>query len=42
MDDMLRVLFGFGIVIVLILKGIVIDKVVRVEKVGGEVFVFVW
>lgn len=41
-DEFLRVLGGFGIVIIFILKGIMIDKKVRKEGVGGEVFCYVW
>lgn len=37
-----RVLSGLGIAIVSTSKGIVTDKVARMENVGGEVLAFVW
>ena len=41
-EDMPRVLSGLGIAIVSTSKGIVTDKVARMENVGGEVLAFVW
>lgn len=41
-EDMPRVLSGLGITIVSTSKGIVTDKVARMENVGGEVLAFVW
>lgn len=41
-DSFLCVLNGFGIVIVFIFKGVIIDKQVRKENVGGEVFCYVY
>lgn len=41
-EDMPRVLSGLGIAIVSTSKGIVTDKVARMENVGGEILAFVW
>ena len=41
-EDMPRVLSGLGIAIVSTSKGIITDKVARMENVGGEVLAFVW
>lgn len=41
-EEMPRVLSGLGIAIVSTSKGIVTDKVARMENVGGEVLAFVW
>lgn len=41
-EDMPRVLSGLGIAIVSTSKGIVTDKIARMENVGGEVLAFVW
>lgn len=41
-EEMPRVLSGLGIAIVSTSKGIVTDKVARMENVGGEILAFVW
>lgn len=41
-DVVFKVLNGLGIVIILILEGVIIDKEVCVKKFGGEVLVYVW
>lgn len=41
-EEMPRVLSGLGIAIVSTSRGIVTDKVARMENVGGEILAFVW
>ena len=41
-EDMPRVMNGMGIAIISTSKGIMTDKQVRKENVGGEVLAFVW